>query len=141
MNILVTGGAGFIGSNFVRYVYSQRPDWQITVLDALTYAGDKQNLGGLEPSRLTFVKGNIVDKTIVDKLVAKADAVVHFAAETHVDNSVHSPWPFVETNVVGTFRILEAVRKYKKRLGASCMTILLSHLPYQQYNPSASQTP
>jgi len=116
MKILVTGGAGFIGSNFVRYVYRERPDWHITVLDALTYAGDEHNLDGLDNSRFTFAQGNIIDEAIVDKLVSETDAVVHFAAETHVDNSVHSPWPFVETNVVGTFRILEAVRKHKKRL-------------------------
>jgi len=116
MKILVTGGAGFIGSNFVRHVYRERPDWQITVLDALTYAGDEHNLDGLDDSRCRLVKGNIIDEAVVDKLVSEADAVVHFAAETHVDNSVHSPWPFVETNVVGTFQILEAIRKHKKRL-------------------------
>jgi len=115
-HILVTGGAGFIGSNFVHYIYRERPDWQITVLDALTYAGNKANLTGLDESRVKLVVGNICDEQIVDKLVAESDAVVHFAAETHVDNSLHSPWPFVETNVVGTFRILEAVRKYNKRL-------------------------
>ncbi len=116
MNILVTGGAGFIGSNFVRYVYRERPDWHITVLDDLTYAGNEHNLDGLDASRLTFVKGNICDEALVDKLVSENDAVVHFAAESHVDNSVHTPWPFVETNIVGTYQILEAVRKHKKRL-------------------------
>ncbi|HSX27212.1 MAG TPA: dTDP-glucose 4,6-dehydratase [Patescibacteria group bacterium] len=116
MKILVTGGAGFIGSNFVRHIYKQRPDWQITVLDALTYAGNKANLDGLDESRVKLVVGNICDEATVDKLVADNDAVVHYAAETHVDNSLHSPWPFVETNVVGTYRILEAVRKHKKRL-------------------------
>jgi dTDP-glucose 4,6-dehydratase len=116
MNILVTGGAGFIGSNFVRYVYRERPDWNITVLDALTYAGNEHNLDGLDASRLTFIKGNICDEKLLDELVAKQDVVVHFAAESHNDNSLHTPWPFVETNVVGTFRILEAVRKSKKRL-------------------------
>jgi dTDP-glucose 4,6-dehydratase len=114
--ILVTGGAGFIGSNFVHFIYKERPDWQITVLDALTYAGNIKNLEGLDESRVTFVKGNICDATIVDKLVAQTDAVVHFAAETHVDNSLHAPWPFVESNIVGTYQILEAVRKHKKRL-------------------------
>ncbi len=116
MKLLVTGGAGFIGSNFVHYVLSERPDWIITVLDALTYAGNEHNLDGLDSSRLTFVKGNIVDELVVDKLISEAHAVVHFAAESHVDNSLHSPWPFVETNVVGTYRVLEAVRKHKKRL-------------------------
>ncbi len=116
MKLLVTGGAGFIGSNFVHYVYSERPDWQITVLDALTYAGNKANLDGLDESRVKLVVGNICDENLVDELVSKTDAVIHFAAESHVDNSLHSPWPFVETNIVGTYRILEAVRKHGKRL-------------------------
>lgn len=116
MKLLVTGGAGFIGSNFVHYVYRERPDWQITVLDALTYAGNKANLDGLDESQVKLVVGNICDEKVVDTAVADCDAVVHFAAESHVDNSVHSPWPFIETNLVGTYRILEAVRKHKKRL-------------------------
>lgn len=116
MKIVVTGGAGFIGSNFVHYVHGQRPDWHITILDALTYAGNKANLAGLDESRVQVVVGNICDEEVVDKLVAECDAIVHFAAESHVDNSLHSPWPFVETNVVGTYRILEAVRKHNKRL-------------------------
>lgn len=116
MKLLVTGGAGFIGSNFVHYVYRERPDWQITVLDALTYAGNEANLDGLDESQVKLVVGNICDEKVVDVAVADCDAVVHFAAESHVDNSVHSPWPFIETNLVGTYRILEAVRKHKKRL-------------------------
>lgn len=113
--ILVTGGAGFIGSNFVHYVYRERPDWHITVLDALTYAGNLKNLEGLDESRVTFVKGNICDAELVDKLISETDAVVHFAAESHVDNSVHSPWPFVESNIIGTYQLLEAARKHNKR--------------------------
>lgn len=115
MKILVTGGAGFIGANFVHYIYRERPDWQITVLDALTYAGNTANLDGLDKSRVSFVKGDICDEAVVDELVKTSDAVVHYAAETHVDNSVHSPWPFVQSNVVGTFRLIEAARKYDKR--------------------------
>lgn len=114
--ILVTGGAGFIGSNFVHYVYNQRPDWHITVLDSLTYAGNRKNLDRLDESRVELIVGDICDETIVNKAVAEVDSVVHFAAESHVDNSLHSPWPFVNTNVVGTFRVLEAVRKHGKRL-------------------------
>lgn len=116
MKLLVTGGAGFIGSNFVRYVHDQRPDWHITVLDALTYAGNQKNLDSLEPKRFTFIKGDICDAQLVNKIVANCDAVVHFAAETHVDNSVHAPWPFVQANVVGTYHILEAVRAHGKHL-------------------------
>jgi dTDP-glucose 4,6-dehydratase len=116
MKILVTGGAGFIGSNFVRHIYKVRPDWQITVLDSLTYAGNLANLEGLDENRVTFVKGDICDPEIVGSTVQKNDAVVHFAAESHVDNSVQSPLPFVQSNVLGTFQILEAVRKYDKRL-------------------------
>jgi dTDP-glucose 4,6-dehydratase len=113
--IIVTGGAGFIGSNFVHYIYRERPDWHITVLDALTYAGNIKNIEGLDESRVTFVQGNICDAELVDKLVSEHDAVVHFAAESHNDNSLHSPWPFVETNIVGTYQLLEAVRKHDKR--------------------------
>lgn len=116
MKILVTGGAGFIGSNFVHFIQRERPDWHIIVLDALTYAGNEKNLDGLDSSRFEFIKGDITDKSVADKAVAGCDAVVHFAAETHVDNSVHSPKPFVDSNVVGTYQLLEAVRKHKKRL-------------------------
>ncbi len=114
--IIVTGGAGFIGSNFVHYAYRERPDWHITVLDALTYAGDRKNLEGLDPSRVELVVGNICDAELVDRLVQDTDAVIHYAAESHNDNSLESPWPFVQTNIVGTYTILEAVRKHKKRL-------------------------
>ena len=116
MNILVTGGAGFIGSNFVHYIYRERPDWHITVLDALTYAGNRKNIDGLDETRFNFIEGNICNEQIIDKAVADCDAVIHFAAESHNDNSLHSPWPFVETNIIGTYRILEAVRKHNKRL-------------------------
>ena len=116
MKILVTGGAGFIGSNFVHYLYRERPDWQITVFDKLTYAGNLKNLEGLDESRCLFIKGDICDEAAIGAAVAGCDIVVHFAAETHVDNSLHSPWPFVDTNVVGTYQVLEAVRKHGKRL-------------------------
>jgi len=116
MNIVVTGGAGFIGSNFVHHVYRMRPDWKITVLDALTYAGNEENLKGLDISRYAFVKGNICDAELVDKLIEKNDVVVHFAAESHNDNSIANPRPFIDTNIIGTFNILEAVRKHGKRL-------------------------
>jgi dTDP-glucose 4,6-dehydratase len=116
MIIVVTGGAGFIGSNFVRYVYRERPDWNIVVYDKLTYAGNKANIVGLDEDRVQFVQADICDEDAIDQAVADCDAVIHFAAESHNDNSLESPWPFINTNLIGTFRILEAVRKHKKRL-------------------------
>ncbi len=116
MKILVTGGAGFIGSNFVHYACRERPDWHVTVFDALTYAGNTKNLEGLDESRYTFIKGDICSESDIEQAVADCDAVVHFAAESHVDNSLHGPWAFVNTNIVGTYRLLEAVRKHNKRL-------------------------
>lgn len=115
VKILVTGGAGFIGSNFVHHVYRERPEWQITVLDALTYAGNKENLAGLDESRVKLVVGNICDDQLVDQLVSEVDALVHFAAESHNDNSLHNPRPFLDTNIVGTYTLLEAARKHKTR--------------------------
>jgi dTDP-glucose 4,6-dehydratase len=114
-NILITGGAGFIGSNFVYYVLENHPDYKITVIDKLTYAGNPDNL---EPilDKITFVTGDICNQEVLDPLVAETDVVVHFAAESHNDNSLENPWPFVESNILGTYHILEAVRKHKKRL-------------------------
>jgi len=114
--ILVTGGAGFIGSNFVRFVSRERPDWQVKVLDAMTYAGNAANLAGLDAGRFEVVEGNICDADLVNKLVDDADAIVHFAAESHNDNSLSDPWPFVETNLIGTYQLLEAARRHDKRL-------------------------
>ena len=113
--ILVTGGAGFIGSNFVYLARKERPDWQITVIDKLGYAGD---ISTLEPilNDIEFVSGDICNEELIDKLVAETDIVVHFAAESHNDNSLNDPWPFVESNLIGTYRILEAVRKHGKKL-------------------------
>ncbi|HVX07829.1 dTDP-glucose 4,6-dehydratase [Humibacter sp.] len=114
MKILVTGGAGFIGSNFVHYLIDNT-DHDVTVLDKLTYAGNLASLKGLPESRFTFVKGDIADAELVDGLFADHDAVVHYAAESHNDNSLADPEPFVHTNVVGTFTLLEAARKHSTR--------------------------
>lgn len=113
MRLLVTGGAGFIGANFVHQTVRERPDVAVTVLDALTYAGDEASLAGADGVRL--VRGDVADAEVVDGLVAEADAVVHFAAESHNDNSLSNPWPFVRTNVVGTYTLLEAVRRHGVR--------------------------
>ena len=114
MRLLVTGGAGFIGSNFVHHTVRDRPDVQITVLDALTYAGDEASLAPVA-DKIKFVRGDITDADLVDRLVADADVVVHFAAESHNDNSLENPWPFVQTNVIGTYTLLEAVRRHDTR--------------------------
>ena len=112
--LLVTGGAGFIGSNFVHYVLEHTED-HVTVLDKLTYAGNRASLAGLPEDRFTFVQGDITDASLVGDLFAQADAVVHYAAESHNDNSLHQPRPFLDTNVVGTYTLLEAARKYGTR--------------------------
>lgn len=114
-NILVTGGCGFIGSNFVHYVVNTHPDVHVTVLDALTYAGNLDNIKGLPEDRVTFVHGNICDTDLLDRLVPGHDAIVHYAAESHNDNSIANPDPFLKTNVEGTFRLLQTARKYEVR--------------------------
>jgi dTDP-glucose 4,6-dehydratase len=111
MRLLVTGGAGFIGSNFVRRTLATRSDVQITVLDALTYAGRLSNLAGLE-GKYEFIQGDICNAAAVDSLVSKTDVVVHFAAESHNDNSLKSPRPFIDTNVIGTFELIQACVKH-----------------------------
>lgn len=113
--ILVTGGAGFIGSNFVHHLVAHT-DVQVTVLDKLTYAASRESLAGLPADRVSLVVGDIADEEVVDPLVASHDAVVHYAAESHNDNSLSDPSPFVQTNLVGTFTILEAVRRHGTRL-------------------------
>ena len=115
MRLLVTGGAGFIGVNFVRSTLRERPDMSLTVLDAFTYAGSRESLAGLEHS-VRVVEGDVTDVDLVSALVADADVVVHFAAETHVDNALADPEPFLHSNVIGTFAVLEAVRRHRVRL-------------------------
>jgi len=141
MKILVTGGAGFIGSNFVHYIYKERPDWHITVIDKLTYAGNKANIDGLDPERFDFIKSDICDADSVNQAVKNCDTVIHFAAESHNDNSLHSPWPFVNTNIIGTYQILEAVRKHKKRLHHISTDEVYGDLELDDPNKFTDQTP
>ena len=114
-NIIVTGGCGFIGANFVRYVARNHPDVHITVLDKLTYAGNPQNIAGLPQSQVKLVQGDICDAELLERIVPGHDAIVHFAAESHNDNSIANPEPFITTNVEGTFHLLEAARKHDVR--------------------------
>ena len=114
-NIIVTGGCGFIGSNFVHYVVNNHPGVHVTVLDKLTYAGNPENIAGLPADRVELVVGDICDAELLDRLVPGHDAIVHYAAESHNDNSIANPEPFLKTNVEGTFRLLEACRKYDVR--------------------------
>ena len=111
MNVLVTGGAGFIGSNFIRYMVQKHLDYQISVLDKLTYAGNLNNLKGVM-ERIKFVKGDICDRATVEKEMKNIDVVFNFAAESHVDRSITSAEDFMRTNVLGVYVLLEAARKY-----------------------------
>lgn len=113
--MLITGGAGFIGANFVHYTLTNRPEYDITVVDKLTYAGNPESLRSVL-DKIDFVTGDICNPELMDELISKTDIVVHFAAESHNDNSLKNPRPFIETNIMGTYTILEAVRKHSKRL-------------------------
>lgn len=113
-SILVTGCAGFIGSNFVRYLLNKYPKYRVIGLDALTYAGNRENLKDLEgKANYLFYHGNILDKSVVENLVSNADTIINFAAETHVDRSILEAGSFIHTDVVGTFTLLEAAKKFK----------------------------
>ena len=116
MNVLVTGGAGFIGCTYVRHVLETHPDDTVVTLDLLTYAGNLANLAGLDPNRHAFVEGDIADAALVDRLVAECDAVVNIAAETHVDRSLLDAAAFARANVDGVLVLLDAVRRHGKRL-------------------------
>ncbi len=115
MRLLVTGGAGFIGANFVHSTVREHPDHAITVLDAMTYAGSRESLVPVA-DQIRLVHGDVTDADLVSRLVSDTDAVVHFAAETHVDNALADPEPFLHSNVIGTFTVLEAVRRHGVRL-------------------------
>lgn len=140
MKLLVTGGAGFIGSNFVHYTLRNRPEYDIVVLDKLTYAGNTANLP-LENDKLTFVEGDICDVDLVDRLINETDIVVHFAAESHNDNSIRNPRPFIDTNIIGTFNLLEAVRKYDKRLHHISTDEVFGDLELDDPNRFTEETP
>lgn len=139
--IIVTGGAGFIGSNFVHYVVNNHPDVFVTVLDKLTYAGNKENLAGLPEDRVKLVVGDICDAPLVDSLVQDADAVVHYAAESHNDNSLKDPSPFVQTNIVGTYTLLEACRKYDVRYHHVSTDEVYGDLPLREDLPGHGEGP
>lgn len=133
--IIVTGGAGFIGSNFVHYVVENHPEVHVTVLDKLTYAGNRANLAGLPEERVELVVGDIADAELVDKLVKDVDAVVHYAAESHNDNSLIDPSPFIQTNIVGTYTLIEACRKYGVRFHHVSTDEVYGDLPLREDLP------
>ena len=116
MKLLITGGLGFIGSNFILHVLNKYTNFKITNIDAELPGSNKQNLNGLKNNKnYKYVKGNITNKKLINKLVSNTDAVINFAAESHVDRSISDPRPFINSNILGVYTILEAVRKYKKK--------------------------
>jgi len=145
MRLLVTGGAGFIGANFVHLVVREHPESAVVVLDKFTYAGDRASLADVA-DRVEIVEGDVADAALVDSLVARVDAVVHFAAESHNDNSLADPYPFVHTNLVGTYTLLEAVRRHRVRYhhistdevyGDLALDDPAKFTPTTPYNPSS----
>ena len=140
-NIIVTGGAGFIGSNFVHFIVDNHPEVHITVLDKLTYAGNKKNLAGLPADQVELVVGDITDAELVDRLVKQADAVVHYAAESHNDNSLEDPFPFVQTNIIGTYTLIEACRKYGVRFHHVSTDEVYGDLPLHEDLPGKREGP
>src|SRR6201993_1572750 len=140
MRLLVTGGAGFIGANFVRSTRRERPEVRVTVLDAFTYAGSRESLADLDDA-LNVVEGDVADADLVSQLVADADTVVHFAAETHVDNALADPAPFLRSNVIGTFAVLEAVRRHGVRLHHVSTDEVYGELPLDDPRRFTADTP
>ena len=134
--IIVTGGAGFIGSNFVHYVVNHHPEVHVTVLDKLTYAGNRANLDGLPEDRVKLVVGDIADAELVESLVKDTDA-----AESHNDNSLQDPSPFIQTNIVGTFTLLEACRKYNVRYHHVSTDEVYGDLPLREDLPGHGEGP
>ena len=140
MRLLVTGGAGFIGANFVHSAVREHSDHAVTVLDAMTYAGSRESLLPVA-DQITVVEGDVTDAELVSALVAESDAVVHFAAETHVDNALDDPRPFVHTNLVGTFTVLEAVRRHGVRLHHVSTDEVYGELPLGDRRRFTESTP
>ena len=138
--MLVTGGAGFIGSNFVCETIRESTNFEISVVDALTYAGNYENLISVINS-IEFIQGNICDQRLIDDLVEKVDVVVHFAAESHVDNSIQDASPFVQTNIIGTYNILQAVRKYSKKLHHISTDEVFGDLPIESKERFVENSP
>lgn len=139
--MIVTGGAGFIGSNFVHYVVNHHPNIEVTVLDKLTYAGNKENLAGLPEDRVKLVVGDIADAELVNQLVQETDAVVHYAAESHNDNSLEDPFPFVQTNLIGTYNLIEACRKFDVRYHHVSTDEVYGDLPLREDLPGKGEGP
>ena len=120
MKILVTGGLGFIGSNFCRYILTEHRDYEIINIDKIGTGANLSNLKNLEnEKRYKFIKGNICDSKLLNRTITEVDAVVNIAAETHVDRSIADPGPFIQNNTIGTFTILEAVRKHNDKVKLS----------------------
>ncbi|HEY8998726.1 MAG TPA: dTDP-glucose 4,6-dehydratase [Candidatus Saccharimonadales bacterium] len=138
--ILITGGAGFIGSNFVHQTVREHSEFQITVVDAMTYAANKDNLKGVE-DQIDFVEGDICNPGLMDDLVSKNDVVVNFAGESHVDNSLRDPDPFVHTNLLGVYSLLKAIRKYDRRLHHVSTDEVFGDLPLESDERFTESTP
>ena len=133
MKILVTGGAGFIGSNFIRHILAKYKDYKIINLDKLTYAGNLDNLKDIENNpNYKFVEGDICDKEIVEKVVKDCDVIVHFAAETHVDRSIGDPDAFIMTDIIGTHALLEAAKKFNIKKMIICRKM---HFTVKSFRP------
>lgn len=140
MHLLVTGGAGFIGANFVHDIVREHPTTDVTVLDKLTYAGNRANLADLPAERVQLVVGDVTDAGLVDRLVSQTDAVVHYAAESHNDRSLHNPDPFVQTNIVGTYTLLQACHKYNVRFHQISTDEVYGDLPLRSTGSTAMFT-
>ena len=145
MKLLVTGGLGFIGTNFIQYWFSNHHQDSIVNLDKVTYAANPQNLTDIEGKfNYRFVQGDILDEKIVDSLVADSDVIVHFAAESHVDRSIDDPLLFVKTNVLGTYVLLNAAKKYQKRFHHVSTDEVFGSIPFgseAQFNENTSYDP